>query len=278
MVVSRVGAVRPLETVAPLRGTVLNDVRLSCFDSEASDDDELSVGAVRPLETVAPLSGAVLNDARQPCSDSEASDDDVLLVGALVPMNRPAVCCARLDDFNWVVPDYVPDTLLSGWDIEVGVTDLTQDIHVLPDVFPVVSAGAATVPMPLQAVAESVPQVVIGREAASPVVTFAEEMTLRVAMVGLIDDGSDRPAELLDSEPDCCFMDVVLVPERSPVVSARGAVVPTSLPTSLPTITEVFSSAVLAGGSLLRPPGRGRDSHGSGVCPAGRWKRTSSGF
>ena len=28
------------------------------------------VGAVRPLETVAPLSGAVLNDVRQSCSDS----------------------------------------------------------------------------------------------------------------------------------------------------------------------------------------------------------------
>ena len=63
----------------------------------------LSVGAVRPLETVAPLVGAVLNDARQPYSDSEASDDDVLSVGARAPMNRPAVCCARLDDFGHIV-------------------------------------------------------------------------------------------------------------------------------------------------------------------------------
>ena len=38
------------------------------------------VGVARPLETVAPLGGAVLNDARQPYSDSEASDDDVLSV------------------------------------------------------------------------------------------------------------------------------------------------------------------------------------------------------
>ena len=191
------------------------------------------------------------------------------------------MCCARLDDFNWVVPDYVPDILLSGRDIEVGMMDLTQDIHDLPDIFPVLSAGAATVPMPLPVVAELVqlvPQFVIGTPAASAVVTLAEEMTLRVAMVGLFDDGSDRPTELLDSGPDCCCMDVgVLIPERSPVVSARGAAVPTSLPT----ITEVFSSAVLAGGggSLLRQPtSRGRDSHGSGVGSAGRWKRTSSGF
>ena len=136
------------------------------------------VGAVRPLETVAPLSGAVLNDVRQSCSESEASDDDVLSVGALVTMNTPAVCCARLDDFNWVVPDCVPDILLSGRDIEVGLTDLTQDIHVLPDVFPVVSAGAAAVPMPLPAVTESVvPQVVIRMKAAPAVVPLAEEMT-----------------------------------------------------------------------------------------------------
>ena len=101
------------------------------------------VGAVRPLETVAPLSGAVLNDVRQSCSGSEASDDDVLSVGALVPMNKPAVCCVRLDDFNWVVPDCVPDIFWSGWDIEVGLTDLTQDIQVLPDVFPVVSSCCA---------------------------------------------------------------------------------------------------------------------------------------
>ena len=55
------------------------------------------------------------------------------------------------------------------------------------------SAGAATVPMPLPAVAESVPLLVIGREAASAVVTLTEEMTLRVATVGLIDDGVTVP-------------------------------------------------------------------------------------
>ena len=31
--------------------------------------------------------------------------------------------------------DYDPDILLSGQDIEVGVTDLTQDIRVLPTCF-----------------------------------------------------------------------------------------------------------------------------------------------
>ena len=98
------------------------------------------VGAVRLLKTVTPLGGAVLDDVRQWCSDSEALDDNVLSVGALVP-----VCCARLDDFNWVVPDCVSDIFLSRWDIEVGLTDLIHDIQVLPDVFSVVSDRAAVV-------------------------------------------------------------------------------------------------------------------------------------
>ena len=41
-----------------------------------------------------------------------------------------------------------------------------------------------------------------------------------------------------------------LVPEMSPIVSMKSAVVPTFLPT----LSEVFSLAVLAGGSLLRQP------------------------
>ena len=67
-------------------------------------------------------------------------------------------------------------------------------------------------PWPLLAVDESVPQV-LRKESALVVVPLAEEMTLRVA-------------------------------EKSPVVSTRGAAVPTSLLSS----SEVFSSAVLAGG------------------------------
>ena len=103
----------------------------------------------------------------------------------------------------------------------------------------------AAVPMPLPVVVETGPEVDIRLETAQAVIPLAEEMTLRVATVGLSDDGSDCPVELLNSESNCCFMnDGVLVPERSPVVSARGAAVPTSLPT----ISEVFSSAVLAGG------------------------------
>ena len=47
---------------------------------------------------------------------------------------------------------------------------------------------------------------------------------------------------------ECCVVDVgMVVPELSPVVSAREAAVPMSLPD----IAEVVSSAVFAGGLLL---------------------------
>ena len=108
---------------------VLKDVRLSCSDSELSDDDVLSVGAVRPLATAAPLGGAGLIDDCQSYFDS---NEDVLSVGARAPMNRPAMCCVWLDDFDSVVPVYDPDILLSGRDIGVGATDLTM-IHNIPD-------------------------------------------------------------------------------------------------------------------------------------------------
>ena len=50
--------------------------------------------------------------------------------------------------------DYDQDILLSGWDIGVGVTDLTRDIPVLPDVFPVMFDETAAVPMHLPVVVE----------------------------------------------------------------------------------------------------------------------------
>ena len=71
-------------------------------------------------------------------------------------MNRPAMCCARLDDFDWAVPDYDPDILLSGRDMEVRVTDVTQDIQ---DVFPAIFDETAAVPMSLPVVGDTGPQV-----------------------------------------------------------------------------------------------------------------------
>ena len=156
MVASRVGAVRPMETVTQWNRAVRNDFRLLCSDTEESDDDVLSVGAVRPLATTAPLGGAAMMVDCQLHADSK---DEVLSMGACVPMNQPGICCARLDDFDWVVPPHDPDMVLPGWDMDIGVTDVGRDIHVLPDVFPVVVEETALMPMSLPVVGETGPQV-----------------------------------------------------------------------------------------------------------------------
>ena len=54
--------------------------------------------------------------------------------------------------------------------------------------------------MPLPAGTEVVPQVNIRRETVPAVSPLADKMSSCVATVGLTDDGSDRPAELLDSD------------------------------------------------------------------------------
>ena len=92
--------------------------RLTCSDSEESDDDVLSVRPARPLVTAALLGGT---------ENSWTADD---LYGT---------CCAQLDDFNWVIParDMVgglpePDLEMDSSDIEPNVYDVYNDV---PDEF-----------------------------------------------------------------------------------------------------------------------------------------------
>ena len=119
------------------------------------------------------------------------------------------------------------------------IADIGRDIRVLPDVFPVMFDEAAAVLLFSPVGVDADTQVDVRRETTPTVVPLV--------------DGSDRPAGLVVSKSGGCVMnEIVLVPEMSPVVSARGAAVPTFLPT----MSEMFSSAVLAGGgvSLLRQP------------------------
>ena len=115
---------------------------------------------------------------------------------------------------------------------------------------------SATGPLSLPVVVDTVTQVEDGWETTSAVVPFG--------------DGCGHPAGCLDSESDCCVMDEIeLDPEMSPIVSVRSPAVPTFLPT----MSEEFSLAVLAGGRCCGShPGRGRDRHSASVCPAGCWE------
>ena len=128
-----------------------------------------------------------------------------------------------------------PDVVLTGRDMQVGDTDVGRDIRVLTDVCPMMVDEPATEPLSLPVVVNKETQVDVRWDTTLAVVPFV--------------DGCGRPAGWLDSESDCCVMDeIVLVPEMSPIISMRSAAVPTFLPA----MSEVFSLAVLAGGSLLR--------------------------
>ena len=149
--------------------------------------------------------------------------------GARAPADETDVCCAQLDDFDWVVPDRVPDMLVSGCAKEECLSDLRHVDEILPDVFLVISTGATALPVSLPMVDEMVSSAVFVEGAAPVVVSFAEEEIFIVGMVGLIEAGSELPVDLLDSErvsQDCCVVDIgMVVPEQSPVVSVRVAAV-----------------------------------------------------
>ena len=88
---------------------------------------------------------------------------------------------------------------------------------ILPDVLPGISTGATAVPVSLPIVDEMVSSAVLVEGVAPVVVSLADEEIISVGMVGLIEAGSELPANLLDSErvsQDCRVVDVgVVVPE-----------------------------------------------------------------
>ena len=127
---------------------------------------------------------------------------------------------------------------------------------VLPEVAPVVVAEAAAVPMSLPAVAGVVSSAAFagGGGVAPDMAPLTGDETVTVGVIFLTDTGSELPVESLEYvriNGDCLSVGVDEVfPAVSPVVSARAAAVPMSLPA----IAEVVSSAVFAGGLLLMQP------------------------
>ena len=127
-----------------------------------------------PMETIVPLSGAVRTDIRPLCSDSEVSDDDFSSGGgggARAPADETAVCCAQLDDFDWVVPDRVPDMLVSMCVTKECLSVLRHINEILPDVLPGISTGGDCCAGVLAIVDEMVSSAVLV-EGAAPVVVF----------------------------------------------------------------------------------------------------------
>ena len=171
--------------------------------------------------------------------------------GARAPADETAVSCARVDDFDWAMPERVPDMLVS-----VCATKECLSVNeVLPDVLPDVSTGMTAVPVSMAIVDEMVSSAVLVEGATLVVVSLAdEEIFSVVGMVGLIEAGRELPADLLVSEcvlQDCPVVDVgMVIPEQSPIMYVREAAVPMPFPA----VDEVFFPAVFAGLLLLMQP------------------------
>ena len=102
-------------------------------------------------EASVPLVGTTVACAQLDCSDSYVPDCWPPSAGVLVPPIGTTVNCARLDCSDICVPDCFPELLESVCDMEGGLS-VAGDVA-LPEVSPVVFAGAAAVPVSLPAVA-----------------------------------------------------------------------------------------------------------------------------
>ena len=132
--------------------------------------------------------------------------------------------------------DEGPDVVLAGRDMEVDDTDV-RDTQLLTDGRPMMFGGSAAGPLSLSVVVDTATQIEAGWETTSTVVPLGDEC--------------GRPVGWLDSECDCCVVEeVVLDPEKSPIVSVRSA----AAPTFLPAMSDEFSLAVLAGSLLRQTP------------------------
>ena len=70
------------------------------------------------------------------------------------------MCCALLNDFNWVVPPYNPDIIVLGRGLDMEIPDGDREICVLSDEFPVVVDKTAVELLSLPVVVQTRPQVV----------------------------------------------------------------------------------------------------------------------
>ena len=134
---------------APVMG---RGVRPPCSDSE---DDVLSVGPMRPLVAASPLGGA------------RRHDDDMLpatslreewLVDSWTAGDRYGTRCARLDNFDWVMPAGYPVGVLPRPEEDDSLSDIEPDVCDVPDVPPVCMETAAGESLCFHVVARTRPQ------------------------------------------------------------------------------------------------------------------------
>ena len=127
-----------------------------------------------------------------------------------------------------MVPPYEPEMVLPGRNMDVGIMDIDRDIHVVPDVFPVVVNEAAVEPISLPVVVETGP--LVGCESD----LYWSEQNVEVDMVDI-------------------RRDIRNLSDVFPVMFNKMATVPMTLPVN-----------VNMGPQVEEDPGRGVDRTGYG--------------
>ena len=108
-------------------------VQPPCSDSDESEDDVFSKGPMRPLVTAAPLGGARRHDDDMIQANSLR---DQWSVDSWTAGDRYGTSCARLDNFDWVMPAGYPVSVLPRPEEDDSLSDIEPDVCDVPDVSP----------------------------------------------------------------------------------------------------------------------------------------------
>ena len=176
----------------------------------------LSVGPMRPLVTATSLGGARRDDD---CGMQIDSLSDEWSVESWTAESRHETCCARLDDFYWVIPacDLVGRFPRPEGD-EV-LSDIEQDVCDAPDEFPVSMETAAVESLCFPVVVQTRLQ-----EGCDPVLP----LPMCKGQEFLVEDGPDvivsgRESIITESDVSC---EICVVSDQFPVVVPKLASVP----------------------------------------------------
>ena len=288
-----VEAVRPLGYEPERSRGNWNDFQFHCSDSDASDNDVLSVGAIPPTSCSAKWSGTSIMNVgrryveeedhrlRQSAQDQEIADidEDVYTLSDVLP--------ARSDDAA-IRPRSLPvggstRPQIMQYPDEPDVINVQHKVRKRPNVVVVDMVKTAGVdnqnirntmdaggdvldvpdvfPVELEVSANEPMSLQVETDMGQQVEVGWEPTLMAAPLV--YKDG--HMTEWPDIKSDGVLVnDIMLESEMSPVGSVLGAAEPALLATK----SEVFSPVVLAGGRCCgSPTGRGRGSHSASFCP-----------
>ena len=146
--------------------------------------------------------------------------------------NSHGTCCARLDNFDWVVPPYDLDMILPRPELDEESSDVERDVCDVPDESPVGIDKAAVAPLCLTEVVLTTPQV--GCDPDLPLLVDTGEVSLVEDGPDVIVSGWKSNVGRTDVSREIC-----VVPDQGPVVVPKMAAKPLVLPVVVQTGPQV---------------------------------------